>query len=86
MTFFSGMRALTYLAGPLFSHNQSPQAMSSHFSLQIPQAAAGSTCKAWGLCCTILQSKSFLKVYRADQGKEHLAWVSELGLAGDLGL
>lgn len=61
MTFFSGMWALTYLAESSFSHNQSSQAMSSHFSLQIPQAAAGSTCKAWGLCCTILQSNAFLR-------------------------
>lgn len=30
--------------------------------------------------------KRLLEIYRADQTKQHLAWVSELGLAGDLGL
>lgn len=30
--------------------------------------------------------KRLFEIYRADQSKEHLAWVSDLGLAGDLGL
>lgn len=30
--------------------------------------------------------KRLFEIYRVDQSKEHLAWVAELGLAGDLGL
>lgn len=30
--------------------------------------------------------KRLFEIYRADQTREHLAWVSELGFAGDLGL
>ena len=30
--------------------------------------------------------KRLFEIYRADQGKGHPAWVSELRLAGDLGL
>jgi len=30
--------------------------------------------------------KRLFEIYRADQTKQHLAWIAELALAGDLGL
>lgn len=32
-----------------------------------------------------LAVKGLFEIYTADQGKQHLAWVSELRFAGDLG-